>query len=66
MGIADYAKKTGVTATITASTISGTVPVLATWGNSTATTAPISASITGAAYTEPVAQPEQPAQQGNN
>ena len=63
LGIADYAKKIGVTRTITASTISGTVPVLATWGNNTQTTAPISASITGATYTELNVQP---AQQGGN
>ena len=51
--LTDYAKKTGVTQTITDSTIAGTVPVVATWGSNTATTVAITASITGATYAEP-------------
>lgn len=51
--IADFATKTGVTNTISNSTISGTVPVLTVWNDPTsATTVGINASITGAAYTE--------------
>ena len=46
-----YATKAGVTSTISASTVSGSVPVLATWGSSSVTSAAISASITGAIYT---------------
>ena len=51
--LTDYAKKTGVTQTITDSTIAGTVPVVATWGSNTETTVAITASITGATYAEP-------------
>ena len=51
--LTDYAKKTGVTQTITDSTITGTVPVVATWGSDTETTVAIAASITGATYAEP-------------
>ena len=51
--LTDYAKKTGVTQTITNSTISGTVPVVATWGSDTAGTVAITANITGATYAEP-------------
>jgi len=52
--LTDYAKKTGVTQTITNSTISGTVPVLTAWGNDNSTnTVAITASITGATYAEP-------------
>ena len=55
--LTDYAKKTGVTQTITNSSISGTVPVLTTWNDDTSTdTVDITASITGATYAEPVAQ----------
>ena len=48
-----YAKKVGVTQTITDSTISGTVPVVTDWANQTAGTVAINASITGAEYAEP-------------
>ena len=44
----DYAKRTGVTATISSSTV--TVPALATWGSTNTTD--VAASITGATYTE--------------
>lgn len=50
--LTDYAKKTGVTNTISASSISGTVQTVATWGSTTTSTTPITASITGATYTE--------------
>ena len=50
--LTDYAKKTGVTQTITNSTIAGTVPTVTTWGAETAGTAQITASITGATYSE--------------
>ena len=53
---ADYAKKTGVTQTITNSTIAGTVPTVTVWGQETTGTAAITASITGATYAEPAAQ----------
>ncbi len=49
---ANYAKKIGVTNTISASTISGTVPTVTAWGADTPGTAVVTASITGAAYTE--------------
>ena len=48
-----YAKKVGVTQTISDSTISGTVPVVTDWANQTAGTVAINASITGAEYAEP-------------
>lgn len=51
--LTDYAKKTGVTQTITNSTIAGTVPTVTVWGAETAGTAQITASITGATYAEP-------------
>ncbi len=51
--LTDYAKKTGVTQTITNSTISGTVPTVTTWGTETTGTAEITASIVGATYAEP-------------
>jgi hypothetical protein len=51
--LTDYAKKTGVTQTITNSTIAGTVPTVTTWGTETTGTAQITASITGATYAEP-------------
>lgn len=51
--LTDYAKKTGVTATISASTVSGTVPTVTTWGTETTGTAQITARITGATYAEP-------------
>lgn len=50
--LTDYAKKIGVTHTISSSKITGTVPTVTTWGSETAGTAPITASITGATYTE--------------
>lgn len=50
--LTDYAKKTGVTQTITNSTIAGTVPTVTVWGAETASTAQITANITGATYTE--------------
>ncbi len=50
----NYAKKTGVTQTITNSTIAGTVPTVTVWGVETPGTAQITASITGATYAEPV------------
>lgn len=50
--LTDYAKKTGVTNTISASSISGTVPTVTTWGTDATGTAAITASITGATYTE--------------
>ena len=49
----NYAKKTGVTQTITNSTIAGTVPTVTVWGVETPGTAQITASITGATYAEP-------------
>ena len=51
--LTDYAKKTGVTQTITNSTIAGTVPTVTVWGSETTGTAAITASITGATYAEP-------------
>lgn len=51
--LTDYAKKTGVTQTITNSTIAGTVPTVTVWGAETTSTAQITASITGATYAEP-------------
>jgi hypothetical protein len=51
--LTDYAKKTGVTQTITNSVISGTVDTLTTWGTDAVGTAQIAASITGATYAEP-------------
>ncbi len=48
-----YAKKVGVTQTITDSTISGTVPVVTDWASQTEGTVAINARITGAAYNEP-------------
>ncbi len=48
----NYAKKTGVTQTITNSTIAGTVPTVTVWGVETPGTAQITASITGATYAE--------------
>lgn len=51
-----YAKKVGVTQTITNSTIAGTVPVVKDWTNGTTGTVAITASITGAEYAEPTAQ----------
>jgi len=61
--LTDYAKKTGVTNTISASSISGTVPTVTTWGTDATGTAAITASITGATYTETASQqgePEEP------
>ena len=54
--LTDYAKKTGVTNTISASSISGTVQTVATWGSTTTSTTPIAATITGATYTETAPQ----------
>ena len=54
---ADYAKKIGVTHTISSSTIAGTVPTVTVWGADTPGTAPITASITGATYTETAPTP---------
>ena len=51
--LTDYAKKTGVTQTITNSTITGTVPAVTDWTNETSGSVTISAGITGAAYAEP-------------
>lgn len=58
--LTDYAKKIGVTHTISSSTISGTVPTVTTWGTETTGTAPITASITGATYTETAPTPANP------
>jgi len=55
--IADFATQDGVTATITASTVSGSVPVVTTWGTDAATTVAITASLTGASYREPTPAP---------
>ena len=46
-----YATKAGVTATITASTITATVPALADWNSSTVTNVAVTAGIAGAEYT---------------
>ena len=54
---ADYAKRIGVTHTISNSTIAGTVPTVTVWGADTPGTAPITASITGATYTETAPTP---------
>ena len=51
--LTDYAKKSGVTQTITNSTITGTVPTVIAWGAETTSTAEVTASITGATYAEP-------------
>ena len=51
--LTDYAKKSGVTQTITNSTITGTVPTVIAWGAETTSTAAVTASITGATYAEP-------------
>jgi len=51
--LTDYAKKTGVTQTITNSTITGTVPAVTDWANETTGSVAISAGITGATYAEP-------------
>ena len=50
--LTDYAKKTGVTNTISNSDVTGTVPIMETWGDDTPTTIAIDASITGATYSE--------------
>lgn len=50
--LTDYAKKTGVTATISASTVSGTVPTVTTWGTETTGTAAVTGTISGASYRE--------------
>ena len=49
---ATAATKTGVTATISASTATVPVKVVATWGSATESTVNVTANLTGAAYTE--------------
>jgi len=49
--IADFATKAGVTATISASTVSGTVPTVTTWGSETTGTAVVTGTVSSAAYT---------------
>ena len=56
----DYAKKIGVTNTISSSTIAGTVPAVTVWGTDTPGTVDITASITGATYTETAPTPATP------
>lgn len=58
--LTDYAKKIGVTHTISSSTIAGTVPTVTVWGAETPGTAQITARITGATYTETAPTPANP------
>lgn len=51
--LTNYAKKVGVTQTITNSSIAGTIPTVVAWGTENTGTAAITASITGATYAEP-------------
>jgi hypothetical protein len=51
--LADYAKKTGVTQTITNSTISASVAAVTDWSTEAEGSVDVTASITGAAYAEP-------------
>ena len=51
--LTDYAKKTGVTQTITNSTITATVDTVTTWGTDATGTADVTATIAGATYAEP-------------